>query len=108
MSQPKGVTDLALALRLAYPGPGKVKRIADDLGVGHSTAKNLLNGRTPAVWARFLRLIERRPVFLAHALKTTWAEELAVRSEIAATRRRLDEMERRLAKNQTVAGKTSQ
>ena len=108
MSYPKKSRDLALALRLAYPGPGKAERIAQDLGVSLSTAKNLLSGLVPSVWERIIDLIEKRPAFLAHALKTTWAEELSIRAEINETRGRILEWEKRLAKTKTLAGANPQ
>lgn len=98
MSCPKKSTNLATALRLAYPGPSKIKRLAQDTGYSESAAKLLLSGFIPAQWARLIDLIAKKPEILTRAFQTTWAEELQARIEIRATRRRLDEMERRLEK----------
>lgn len=103
MSQPKTVKKLTDVLRDEYRGPHAAKPFARDVGCKESAAKMALNGQYPKSWERFLALIAKKPAILARALETTWAEELAVKAEIVATRRRLDEMERRLSeKNQTL------
>jgi hypothetical protein len=109
MSCPRTDRNLTNALNLAYPGPAKAKRLAKDMGCSESTAKNLLNGLIPSAIGRFLALIEKRPVVLAHALKTTWAEELTIRAEINETRGRILEWEKRLAtQNKTLSRTTTE
>ena len=107
MSCQQTAKDLANALRVEYRGYGSAKKLAADLDCSLSTAKNILAGTIPESVTRFLAFFRKRPAVLTRALKTTWAEELQVRSEIAATRRRLDEMERQLAKAKTVDGKST-
>lgn len=102
MSCGKRCDNLQDALRLAYAGPKAAERLAHDGGVSLRSAHSALAGHYPRAWVRFLRLIEKTPTILAHALATSWADELAVRREIDETRRRLDDMEARLAKVPTV------
>ena len=96
MSRPIGVKNLAQALAITYAGPKAAHRLALDTGVCLSAAKMALRGQYPRAWERLLGMIAKQPHFLAHALKTTWAEELSCRAEIAATRRKLEEIERRM------------
>lgn len=103
-SFPKRCNNLQHALRLAYAGPKAAERLAHDGGMSVRSAGSALSGRYPRAWEAFLRLIEKTPTILAHALETTWAEELRARHEIASVRQRLDEIERGLnAKDSSVA-----
>lgn len=102
MSCPQTAKDLATALSTEYSGYGGAKRLAADMNCSVGTAKNILAGAIPESVVRFVVFFRKRPAVLTRALKTTWAEELQVRSEIAATRRRLDEMERRFEKAKTL------
>lgn len=109
MSCQKPHKNLSLALAQAYPGPKKAERIAADMGVHVNTARNALRGEYPQAWLRFLRLIQKSPRILADAMQTTWAEELALRSELEATRRHLIEIERRInAQAAPAVGEVSQ
>src|SRR5690242_3322426 len=77
--------DLHSAILEEYRGPNAAKRLARDAGCRERAAKMALSGQYPKAWERFLALIAKRPAILARALKTDWATELAVKSEIAAT-----------------------
>lgn len=108
MSFTKRGRNLPHALRAAYAGPKAAERLASDAGMSLRSARSALSGQYPRAWERFLDVIAKKPAILARALETSWAEELSVKAEIAATRRRLDEMERRLReKNQTVDRKAT-
>lgn len=102
MSYPKKAKNLADALRRVYQGPKAAERLAFDTGYRLSAAKMALEGRYPRAWEKLLRLIEKRPNLLAHALQTTWAEELSIRAEINETRSRIQELERRIEKNKAL------
>lgn len=109
MSFTKRGRNLPDAIRIAYAGPKAAERLAADLNISLRSARSALSGRYPRAWENFLRLIEKSPRILADALQTTWAEELQARHEIATTRRKLDEIERRLnASNKTMAGKATE
>lgn len=107
MSCPQTAKDLAAALRLEYAGYGGAKRLAADMECSPSTAKNILAGIIPESVVRFVVFFRKRPAVLTRALKTTWAEELRARSEIAATRRKLEEIERRLNASDTALDRES-
>lgn len=99
MSSTQKARNLADALRIAYPGPAKPKRLADDMGCSIATAQNLLKGIVPAALERFFRLAEKRPAILEHLIKNDWTSRIALAREMATVRSSIEAMERNLESN---------